>query len=272
MAKSTSVHLQGVELSRLGCAAFDAGDATTAAAHFLKAVELERREAGHRYNLAVALEALGDQDGAAKQYTEGLRLNPKLLECARRLALLLGRSDLSDKVDLDVDGLEAALSFPAIDKELIAQCALRYLLARDPLRTLIRKGASDGWDAIARDQCLKGTGPILRNTLFLSILQNSINTHPQIEHFLTALRRIIALELQPSRFADGALLTFIVALARQCHVNEFVWALNSLEQKSLDEWSLTSVGASADATVSRAIIGSPTFQVGSLRSSLPAIM
>ena len=52
---------------------------------------------------------------------------------------------------------------------------------------------------------------------------------------LTAMRRVLLLELPPKRFADRALAGFAVALLQQCWTNEFVWFVSEEEARRLAE-------------------------------------
>jgi 2-polyprenyl-3-methyl-5-hydroxy-6-metoxy-1,4-benzoquinol methylase len=77
---------------------------------------------------------------------------------------------------------------------------------------------------------LKTTGELLKNALFLDSLGDSLIRMPDLELLLSALRRVLLLEVPSQRFVDKALLNFTIALAKQCWTNEFVWALDSDEQ------------------------------------------
>jgi SAM-dependent methyltransferase len=60
-------------------------------------------------------------------------------------------------------------------------------------------------------------------------------TDPDLERLLTAVRRVLLLELSPNRFADRALVGFAVALLQQCWTNEFVWFVSEEEVRCLAE-------------------------------------
>lgn len=248
---------QDLELSRLGHAAFASGDGTSARHYFEQAVAFDRRNARHRYNLAIVLEKMGEPAEAARHLTTGLKLDPTMLESAERLSLLARQPALLKKADLDPAGLQAALAFPTIDRESVASLALRWLLARDPLRAIMRRGAAEGWLPTARGLCSKATAPILVDPLLLTILRSSINLDPAFEQLLTALRRVIALDLDPGRFGDGKLVELVVALAEQCRANEYVW-LATPEERVAVQQAVTTAANSRDATA---------WRIGVLRSA-----
>jgi SAM-dependent methyltransferase len=60
---------------------------------------------------------------------------------------------------------------------------------------------------------------------------------PDLELLLTAVRRVILLEVPLARFEDKALLNFAVALAGQCWTNEFVWQAAPDEEAAAAEKS-----------------------------------
>jgi ubiquinone/menaquinone biosynthesis C-methylase UbiE len=59
--------------------------------------------------------------------------------------------------------------------------------------------------------------------LFLALLRTGIAKSPELEGLLTALRRILVLELPRQRFSDRELIDFAVVLKQQCYINEYIW-------------------------------------------------
>jgi hypothetical protein len=100
--------------------------------------------------------------------------------------------------------------------------ALTYLIAQGSLRQSFEIGRRDGWLKAARDLSLRKTTTPLKDPLFLAVLRRSALKHAQLERLLTALRRILLLEVRPQRFEDAALRRFAFALMQQCRANEFV--------------------------------------------------
>jgi SAM-dependent methyltransferase len=219
--------------SERGSAAVDAGDLATAKACFLEAVKAEGRKASHRLHLAIVLEGLGEPAAAAQRLTEALRLDAKSFDAARRLASLLGRYALDADVPLDPIGLSAALRHDRIDTDVVAYAVLRHLAARGPLGDALADGRSRGWLEAARTLCLARTAPLLADTLFLDAVRSAINIQLEIELLLTALRRVLLLEVPAQRFEDRALDGFALALMQQCWANEYVWGVSAEEAERL---------------------------------------
>jgi SAM-dependent methyltransferase len=228
--------------SERGSAAVDLGDLDAARLCFAEAVRTDRGNARHRYHLAVVEEGLGDFAAAAASLTEALRLDPKMADAARRLALLAGRCELAADAPLNAAGLTAALAHDTVDRELIAELAMRHLAACGPLREALASGRSDGWLAVARSLCLARTAPLLRDELFLEVLRTGCFRSPEAERLLTALRRVLALEAPPQRLEERALFEFALALAQQCQINEHLWAAGADEARRAEELRLAAGG------------------------------
>lgn len=226
---------RNVDWSERGSAAVDAGNLEAAKACFLKAVKTDIRNARPRFHLAIVLEGLGETDAAAAALTEALRLDQSMTDAARRLASLAARYAVSGNAALNVIGLRNALQHDRVDREIIAETAIRHLAGREPLERALATGLSQGWMAAARSLCLKSTAQVLKDDLLLDVLRTSVFRHPDAERLLTALRRVLLLEVPPERFADGALVGFAVALMQQCWANEYVWAESDEETSAVGE-------------------------------------
>src|SRR5689334_25088783 len=100
-----------------GSAAIDAGDLQMAKQCFTRAVKADSTSSRHRFHLAIVLERLGEIDAAAQQLTQSLRLDPKSVDSARRLASLFRRAgvDIFEGVQLDTIGLRNGLNHNRID-------------------------------------------------------------------------------------------------------------------------------------------------------------
>jgi tetratricopeptide (TPR) repeat protein len=221
--------------SERGSAAVDAGDLALAKQCFLRAVKAESGNASHRFHLAVVLEGLGELAAAAQQLTHALRLDPKQEDAARRLAALFGRADFgpSDHLHLNTIGLRNGLRHDRVDQKAIANVAVRYLVASPPFQEAAAIGLSRGWLEAARVLCLRRSGALLKDELFLDVLRFSFLSSSELEKLLTAMRRVLLLELPPERFADRVLVGFAVALMQQCWINQFVWLVSEEEERHL---------------------------------------
>jgi len=222
-----------VDWSQRGSIAVDVGDLETARECFAKAVKSDQRNAHPRLRLAIVLEALGEIGPAAESLTIALRLAPSMADAARRLCLLLSREGLPDGARIDTLGLKAALGHDKVDREAVAEAVVAYLSRSSSLSRVLGVGRTEGWLQAARALCLKKTEPLLKDELFLEVLRTSVLRNVEIERLLTALRRVLLLEIERSRFEDRALFGFAVALLHQCHANEHVWAVSPEEARAI---------------------------------------
>jgi SAM-dependent methyltransferase len=220
---------RGPSWSERGSAAVDLGDLEAARQCFAEAAREDRGNAMHRYHLAVVQEALGDLGAAAGSLTEALRLDPGMADAARRLSLLAGRADLPGDAPLDPAGLKASLAHDTVDRVPLAEMAMRRLANGGPLAAALAAGRSEDWLAAARSLCRDRTAPLLRDELFLAVLRTGIFRNPEAERLLTQLRRVLLLEVAAERYEERALFEFVLALARQCQINEHVWAASEEE-------------------------------------------
>jgi SAM-dependent methyltransferase len=213
-----------------GSAAVYAGNLELAKQCFSRAVKDEGRNARHRFHLAAVLESLGDFAGSARELTQALRLDPEQEDAARRLAALFRRSDFgaTDHKQLNTVGLRHGLRHVRVDQKAIANVAVRVLTGW-LLRPAFATGQAQGWLKAARRLCLERTNPILKDELFLELLRTSTLSSPELESLLTAIRRVLLLEVAPTRFLDPALVGFAVAMLQQCWINQFVWAVSEDE-------------------------------------------
>ena len=232
MPPRSPINDQAVLLARQGWLACEVRNYRAAKDFFTEAARLEPHNSARRVDLASALEALQDLSGAVVQLTEALHLNANNSEAARRLSLILSRHTLSGNEKLNPHGLKAALGHDAISRDSVADLAMRYLTYQGSLGRTLELGRNEGWQKAARELCLDTTDPLLRNKLFLELLCGGVIASPEIEHLLTALRRVIALEVSTSRLlADGDLVQFAIALMRQCWINEYLWDADGEELK-----------------------------------------
>jgi SAM-dependent methyltransferase len=218
-----------------------AGDFATAHDLLLAAVRKDRRNADLRLQLAVCAEKIGAIDQAARELTEVLRLNPRILDAARRLSSLLGRHKLTHPRILEPFGLQAALAFETIDKQPLVDAAFCYLASAPPLGPAVLRASRGESLEAARDLILHKTSEALQSALLLAALEHGLNRSVVFESLLAALRRTILIELAAPRFNDRALVAFALALIHQLMNNEYVWPVSSQEQIALSHLTIDAI-------------------------------
>jgi 2-polyprenyl-3-methyl-5-hydroxy-6-metoxy-1,4-benzoquinol methylase len=158
-----------------------------------QALELDRTDAAAHDNIAIAFQALGRIEQAVAHFTD---------------AIALGLRD------------------PEI---LVKQSAA----VTGPLKCL-----ADAWPRQSRLAALLGTqstNAMAREAMLLALLQSKVVHDLELERLLTTIRRgllqcAIADDRQP---VDDDGLAFFGALAQQCFLNEYVFALGDVEQAEL---------------------------------------
>jgi 2-polyprenyl-3-methyl-5-hydroxy-6-metoxy-1,4-benzoquinol methylase/Flp pilus assembly protein TadD len=160
-----------------------------------QALELDRADAAAHDNIAIAYQALGRMDEAVAHFTH---------------AVALGLRD------------------PEI---LVKQSAA----VTAPLKRL-----ADAWPRQVRLAELlgaQGAGPMAQEAMLLALLQSKVVHDLELERLLTAIRRGLlqhAIEADRQRFDDDGL-AFFCALAQQCFLNEYVFALGDIERAQVQQ-------------------------------------
>ncbi|MEO0620332.1 MAG: methyltransferase domain-containing protein, partial [Pseudomonadota bacterium] len=206
---------------RLGVDAARAGDYANAIDLFVTAISHDQRNAGLRYNLAIALERAGDIDDAAVSLSDALRIKPGMTEAAERLGRVLACYDIDEPGRIDPRGLMNALNTSPEVGEPVGRMLIRILRLGGPLRDVLEAGALEGFDQTAHDLVERRTAPLLRDKVFLRALACHTNMDVEVEQLLIALRDAIA-DLPAERFTDKGLVAFALALAAQNEINEHV--------------------------------------------------
>jgi SAM-dependent methyltransferase len=238
-----------------GTEAFIAGRFNLAASCFEKAHRAEPRDPVPLFNLASAKERLGEIDDAAVHLTRALRLKPSWTDPARRFSSLAARYIIGSPAELDPHGLLAAFSLSEVDHEPLAATAMAYLRATTMLGGAAHQAAIGNALPAARAMLIKRTDKTLSHPLLGAALTMAVNHDPNIEKLLTAMRRVILMELPAARFEDKALLAFACTLLQQCFNNEHVFAVSDEEADKLRaaevDWAAL---ASGSITASRNLL------------------
>jgi tetratricopeptide (TPR) repeat protein/SAM-dependent methyltransferase len=210
-------------------------------------------------NLAVVLAAQGRFSEAAEQYQRALSINPALVDVYRNLAraqLADGRAD--EAVATSMRGLAVGESDEA--RTVFVQCAqsVMNIPPDGRFRDLVIRALTEGWGRSADlsplaaflvitseaghaaiDRVLSAPDPSLidgapsvlsalsEDRLLRAMLESAPVRNEILERFLTALRSSLlrlAHQTEAATTTDDQTLTLACALARQCFINEYVFA------------------------------------------------
>jgi SAM-dependent methyltransferase len=195
---------------------------------------------------ALALESAGKLDDAARSYKRVVGLNPDHTEAHNNLARVFhaqGKAkDASDfyahalalmpQLFQQYSGIRGTLTslLPQLDE------ALRRQMAAWPKRL----GESELFGEV-------GLAAIADNPLLLVLLQSTPIRDVAFERLLTALRASLASAATAGKPVADPILGFACALARQCFINEYVFATTPDEDVQLEDLRRALSGASPSA-------------------------
>jgi tetratricopeptide (TPR) repeat protein/SAM-dependent methyltransferase len=242
---------------------------TEAAAHYRQALALKPDRAEIQNNFGIALQAQGQLQEAATAFGRAAALKPDFADAHRNLAaVLLEQAQPAPALESARRAVELTSSVD--DKLLFARCAtyaprsiadaegaLRSVLLRAWSELWIRpnhlaaltialiKGNSAVAAAIARAKQVaqppaleelwgpSGLAAPAGDKLLRYLMESTPTADADLERVLTATRRIV-LDLATSGAANAIpdeQLAFCCALARQCFVNEYVFACSEAEEE-----------------------------------------
>src|SRR5262249_15665918 len=240
---------------------------TEAAAHYRQAIALKPDRAEVHNNFGIALQARGQRREAAAAFERAAALKPDFADAHRNLAsVLLDQGDPGRALHSARRAVELTSSMD--DKLLFARCATyasRSVADADgALRSTLLRAWAELWirpnhlasltialiksnpvlaAAIARVEAAApptaledlwgptGLAAPAGDRLLRLLLESTPAADPDLERVLTATRRMV-LDLAASDAAHslvGEALAFCCALARQCFVNEYVFACTEEE-------------------------------------------
>jgi tetratricopeptide (TPR) repeat protein/SAM-dependent methyltransferase len=213
--------------------------------HYRRLLALKPDIAEACSNLGIALAGQSKWVEAAAHYRRALALNPNLLDVYRNLGrVLLIQGDTGEAVALARRAL--AISETEETKALFAQCIknLPLPLFDDALRTLVVRALSEGWSRPSELSALSadlfkqnrapaenGLGAIVGDRLLRALLETAPVHDIGLERELTTARLSLLEAAESSQTVQPDSLAFFSALARQCFLNEYVFACTGDEMQ-----------------------------------------
>src|SRR5882724_3711315 len=208
-----------------------------AAPRYRRALALQSAPAESYSNFGVALAGLGHWDEAAAQYRRALALKPELIDVYRNLGrILLAQGNITEALALTRRALVMQDTIEL--RELFVQC-VKELAPSDidgELRALI-----------ARALCVHGRGlsALAEDRLLLALMRAAPVRAVALEAVLTVARRQLLARAAMPEPTNDTLIDFACALAQQCFINEYAFALSDEESAQARELTDTLVTALA---------------------------
>ncbi|MBV8838293.1 MAG: tetratricopeptide repeat protein, partial [Alphaproteobacteria bacterium] len=240
----------------LGNALREEGRLAEAATHLRRALQLQPSPFAHN-NLGLVLSALGDREAAA-HYRAAIAMHPKFVEPHLNLALDLAREGAlpdalalvwrSLQIEETPENKRLAVQLVGALEQVTEDAALRTLVTRAAIErwgrpatlapaavTLLKHGGAIGalvMDASLSEAPFDGSaiGIAANEPLLGSLLESAVICDLEMERFLTRMRAgILCLVEGDPGAVTGNVLRFACALAQQCFINEYVYAIGAQE-------------------------------------------
>jgi len=206
---------------------------------YQRALALAPGQAETHSNFGVALAGLGRWDEAAAQYRQALALKPELVDVYRNLGRIeLAQGNAGEALALARRAL--ALKETAEVRALFVQCVRQLGPAEfdDDLRSLLARALSEGWSRPSELSALAGElairqgerapGEAANDPLLRALLECAPVRTVELERSLTAARtELVRCATSAHASGDDRQLVFFCALARQCFINEYVFAYDA---------------------------------------------
>jgi SAM-dependent methyltransferase len=208
------------------------GNLDEAIASYKQILALKPNIAEVHCNLGVALNARGSLTEAAEAYRRALAINPKLAAIYINLGhVLVAQSNVMEAIALARRALDIAPT--EVIKAFFVECirglppAIPPNPALDHIEPLIVRALIEGW---GRPEDLAGfAGELVKrrfatnNPLLRALLVTAPVRDIELEHLLTQERRRLLVAV------DDKDLLFACSLARQCFINEYIFARDEEE-------------------------------------------
>jgi tetratricopeptide (TPR) repeat protein/SAM-dependent methyltransferase len=252
----------------LGNLLMQRGELRQAAEHYRQVVASKPNHAEAWNNLGITLARQGRFDAATQHYRQALALRPDLVDIYRNLArALLVQGDAAQALDVVRRGLRVAETPEA--KAVFVQCARGVPSPpdNDDFCGLLARALIEGWSrpgelsAVAAELCKRANAALVecalqawprrlsaeelwpsgqaavlgRSALLAALLASAPVRDIAFERFLTSARAALLAATaasEPSSITDDAL-RFRCALAQQCFVNEYVFAVSDPEREQV---------------------------------------
>jgi tetratricopeptide (TPR) repeat protein/2-polyprenyl-3-methyl-5-hydroxy-6-metoxy-1,4-benzoquinol methylase len=245
-----------------------------AAAGYREALRFEPNFAEAHAGLASALLARRNTAEAISHLQRAVAINPTLMGAYQDLAkTFLAAGDLESAIDTSTKALAAAETEQT--KALFAQCIKYAQFAADneQFRNLLLRAITEGWarprelasvitslvklnnavkDSIARVNAAwparlagaelfgpAGPAALARDRLFCALLECDPPTDIELERLLTSARYAMLTKAATATAPEAVELPFYCAIARQCFVNEYVFARTPAEADAVRQLRTT---------------------------------
>jgi len=216
-------------LANLGNALQDQGKLEQAVVRYQQALAIMPNSPEAHGNLGIALFAQEKTDLALKEALNALQLGETqesrmlFCECLKQFNMEAAPENLELLYDIAVRALTEAWIRP---KELARPCLSLALAHNQSLQLLVYQAMQEGFDRFAASLEPGTWGEMAGDRLFLGLLKSTTIPHFKFEQFLTCVRFAMLDEAtKTSPAGEAEILDCFCAIAQQCFINEYVFAL-----------------------------------------------
>ena len=214
----------------LGNALREKGLLADAIASYRAALALAPDDAEARHNLGAAYEAQGNATAAIEAYAQALESDEAPQFKASFVRILTG-GQIAQASPTVRNVVRRAISAPWARPVDLAKACIRLIASNPDIEACIERAAR-AWPA--RLTALRLFGPaglaaLSGDALLHALLENAPVCDLALERLLTLARHVILEAAEGEHAVDADTLRFACALARQCHINEFVFSCTDEE-------------------------------------------
>jgi len=206
--------------------------------HYRRALAQHSASAEVYSNFGVALAGLGQWQEAAAQYRRALALKPELVDVYRNLGrIVLAQGDAAEALALTRRALaqRETVELRALFVQCVRELAPSAIDAE--LRALLARALTEGWSrpselsALAGELCGDNNdlSALAEDRLLIALMQSAQVRTVALESALTNTRRTLLARATIPGPRESSLLGFACALAQQCFINEYVFAVSEEE-------------------------------------------
>jgi tetratricopeptide (TPR) repeat protein/ubiquinone/menaquinone biosynthesis C-methylase UbiE len=265
--QSFSINPHSAEIHyNLGLALYELCYLEEAITCYKQALSISPNFAEAHNNLGVALQELGNEDAAANSYEQALISNPYLAEAHNNLGLILKASgkpveaivhhqmclrlkpkeliyriafteclsnlQITQATDDLKEDIITTFSLQGINHHDLAFVAASIIKNSHDFQKLAAFIESSSDEITFQKLLTAGLSKVYSEPLLLALLKKAIIRDRSIELVFTKIRRSLlstAIEIGFTRQSNFELIAFVYALAHQCFVNEYVYAVSETE-------------------------------------------
>ena len=213
--------------SNLGLILIDLGQSEEAEMSMRKAIYLNPNFVDAYYNLGNILRDLGKPQEALDVYHQAINFNSKLSNDYSSVSKFLRESDPNQFNKLKLKKVFSLL----LEKDDISHKDLFKVfnnIYRNKVEINLKEFDSDFY----KEKSLK---LLLNDKLIINSLKKMIFSDIKLEHLLTKIREKICIQTAKNKeYNHFHALQFVIALAQQCFLNEYIYSLNQEEEIAVD--------------------------------------